>query len=92
MSSSLPVVVIILSALILLGILAVIMIRKKMKEGKPVEIDYNAFFVMGISFLPLGIVLTVLINPGFIGLAGLGLISIIIGLSHRERWRRKRMG
>jgi len=89
MSSSLPV-VIILSALILLGMLAVIMIWKKMKDGTPLEIDYYAFFIVGISVLPLGIVLAVLINPGFIGLAGLGLIDIVIGLSHRDRWRRER--
>ncbi|MCG7854265.1 MAG: hypothetical protein MIO88_00270 [Methanoregulaceae archaeon] len=89
MSSSLPVVLIILSALILFGILAVIMLWKKRQEGKTVVIDYYAFFVMGISFLPLGIILMVLINPGFIGLAGLGFIYIMIGLSHRDKWRRK---
>jgi hypothetical protein len=91
MSSSLPVVVIILSSLILLVILAVIIIRKKMKDGTPLEIDYYVFFVVGISVLPLGIVLSIVVSPGFIGLAGLGLIDILIGLFHREKWGRKRM-
>ena len=91
MSSSLPVVAIILAAtLILLVILAVIIIRKKMKDGTPLEIDYYVFFVVGISVLPLGIVLSIVVSPGFIGLAGLGLIDILIGLYHRDRWRRKR--
>jgi uncharacterized membrane protein len=91
MSSSLPVIAIILSALILLGILAVIIIRTKMKDGTPLEIDYYVFFVVGISVLPLGIVLSIVVSPGFIGLAGVGLIDILIGLSHREKWSRKRM-
>lgn len=91
MRSSLPVVVIILSALILLVILAVIGLWKTRKEGKPVETDYYAFFVLGISFLPLGIILAIVISPGFIGLAGLGFVYIIIGLSHREKWSRKKM-
>jgi len=29
----------------------------------------------------------IIINPGFIGFMGLGIIYMIIGLSHRDKWK-----
>jgi hypothetical protein len=51
--------------------------------------NYEAFFILGISFLPVGIVLMVTTgNPGFIGMTGLGLVYTIIGLTNRDKWKK----
>jgi len=56
-------------------------------EGKkPRTIDYRAYFIMGICFLPLGIILTIIITVGFLGLTALGIIYMIIGLANRDKW------
>ncbi|KUO39137.1 MAG: hypothetical protein AVW05_04670 [Hadesarchaea archaeon DG-33] len=82
--------------IILLGIgmitiiLGVLVAWKKRKEGKSKETDYRAFFIMGISFLPLGIVMTITIgNPGMLGLTALGIIYMIMGLANRDKWKKK---
>ena len=81
---------------ILLGIIAVIIgvivfftLRKNQKEGITREVDYRAFFIMGISFLPMGIIFTATINPGFIGFIGMGIIYMAIGLANRDKWKKK---
>jgi len=54
------------------------------------EVDYRAFFIMGISFLLLGIVLTFVIgNPGFIGFMVLGIAYIAIGLANKDKWKKE---
>ena len=82
--------------IILLGIgmitiiLGVLVAWKKRKDGKSKETDYRAFFIMGISFLPLGIVMTITIgNPGMLGLTALGIIYMIMGLANRDKWKKK---
>ena len=83
---------------LILGIIAVIVLAlgfivlfismKKKKEGKYEEPDYRAFFILGICFLPIGIVFMITIrNPGFLGISGLGIIYMLIGLSYREKWK-----
>ena len=73
---------------IMLGILMVaIWKRRKPEEEK--EIDYQAFFAMGISFVGVGVVLTATINAGFLGFVGLGIIYMILGLSKRDKWKKK---
>jgi hypothetical protein len=70
-------------------IVTVLWMKKKGNEGKRKEIDYRAFFIMGISFLPLGIVLTFVVgNPGFIGFMGLGIAYIAIGLANKDKWKK----
>jgi hypothetical protein len=64
---------------------------KKNKINEPnKEIDYRAFFILGISFLPLGIFLIfVFRNPGFIGFMGLGGFYIVYSLANKDKWKRK---
>jgi hypothetical protein len=72
-------------------IVTVLWMKKKGNEGKRKEIDYRVFFIMGISFLPLGIVLTFVVgNPGFIGFMGLGIAYIAIGLANKDKWKREK--
>lgn len=51
------------------------------------ETNYKAFFIMGTSFLPLGIVLSAATdNPGLMGISGLGVAYLAIGLKNRDKW------
>jgi len=82
---------------IILGAIAVIvgvfvlfmMMQKKKKDGTYKEPDYRAFFIMGICFLPMGIIFTSSVNPGFVGFIGLGIIYMAIGLANRDKWKKK---
>ena len=90
--------VIVISALIVAillasGILMVLKLRKRRKEGEPTKPDYRSFFVMGIIWVPAGIVMTIvsfmLQIPFYVGLLllGIGAIYLAIGLSNRDKWR-----
>jgi hypothetical protein len=73
--------------LILLGILAVLVVVKRRREGRQVKINYYLFYILGIVFIPLGLVLMYGIDFAFIGLVVLGVIYVAIGLAHRRQWR-----
>ncbi len=56
---------------------------------KVIEPNYEVFFIFGIFFLPMGIVLMITIdNPAFIGITGMGLIYMVIGLANRDKWKK----
>jgi len=58
--------------------------RWNLNQGEP---NYKAFFIMGITFLSLGIVLSAATeNPGLIGISGLGFAYLAIGLKNRDKW------
>lgn len=84
---------IILAIAVVTGILAVLMVRKRKKEGKP-QADYRIFFLLGITWLPFSIILMIvsfiLQIPFYIGfpLLALGLIYLIIGLANRDKWKK----
>ena len=73
----------------IIGVIVFYTLQKKQKEGASKETDYRAFFIIGISFLPMGILFAVLVNIGFIGIAVLGLIYLITGLKNRDKWNKK---
>ena len=84
---------IILASMVAISIVLVILMivfwkKRKPKEGKGV--DYQSFFVMGISFVGLGIVFTATINPGFLGITVLGVIYIILGWKNKDKWKKKK--
>lgn len=88
MSELFPIVGIIAVIVLVLGVVVLFIAIKKKKEGKYVEPDYRAFFILGICFLPMGTIFMITISPGFIGFTGLGIIYMIIGLSHRDKWKK----
>jgi len=88
MSELFPIIGIITLIIIALGVIVLFIVIKKKKEGKYIEPDYRAFFVLGICLLPMGLILMIAITPGFLGFAGLGIIYMIIGLSHRDKWKK----
>ncbi len=85
---------VILAIAVVTGILAVLMVRKRKKEGEQI-VNYRAFFLLGIIWVPVSIVLMVvsfiLQIPFYIGfpLFALGLVYLIVGLKNRDKWKKK---
>jgi Gpi18-like mannosyltransferase len=75
--------------LIVIGVTIALLFRKRKAGIKAEEINYQAFFIMGISFLPMGIVFSATVSPGFLGIAGLGAVYLALGLKHRDKWEKK---
>lgn len=73
----------VLSLLIGIAILAVLfaVIFISRNRGQKIEPDYRVFFILGITWLPLGIATD---NPGFLGL---GAVFMAIGLANRSKWK-----
>ncbi|MDX1378648.1 MAG: hypothetical protein R3307_07350 [Anaerolineales bacterium] len=63
-----------------LGIVFAIAAYKRRGEFRS-EPDYRAFFILGISFLPIGIATE---NPG---LWGMGAVFMILGAVNRNKWK-----
>ena len=84
---------IILAIAVVTGILAVLMVRKRKKEGKP-QADYRIFFLLGITWLPFSIILMIasfiLQIPFYIGfpLFAVGITYLVIGLANRDKWKK----
>jgi len=78
-------------AVLLVGVLVALNVRKNQKSGKKREVNYQAFFIMGISFTPLGTTMMIVTeNPGMLGLTVMGIIYMIIGLANRDKWEKKK--
>ena len=84
--------------LILVGILAVFAWNKN-KEGKAKGTGYRVLFILGITFLPVGIIYEIVFFASdtkvflVLGIAfiGMGLSYLAIGLGNREKWKSNRM-
>ena len=63
----------------LLAVIAIILLK-----GKKTKPDYYAFFIIGITWLPLGIALGN--QPMFI----LGLVFLGVGLANKSKWKENR--
>ena len=89
--SSIILISLIISGLVLAVVLAVAVVYKKKQktQKKEEEVDYQAFFILGISLVSLGITFTTIISPGFISFLGAGVCFMAIGLSHRDSWEKK---
>jgi len=66
---------------VLAVLFAVIFIARN--RGQRIEPDYRVFFILGITWLPLGIATD---NPGFLGL---GAVFMVIGLVNRSKWKKE---
>lgn len=82
MEEAIWIVLAILFILITLGVLFVVLTLKS-KKRRPV--DYYAFFIMGIIWIPFGIILE---NYVF---SVMGLIFAIIGLVNKDKWKKNRI-
>lgn len=79
----------IIALLVFVGILLTLIVWKKKKEGKYEEPDYQAFFIMGICFLPMGIISMITVSPAFFGFTVMGLCYMAIGLANKDKWKKK---
>jgi len=61
---------------------------KKKKTKKKKETDYYTFFILGIMWIGAGIPLMITTNNW--ALFTVGIAFLIIGLSHREEWKKNR--
>ena len=74
-------------ALVVVGlvILSIVLDKKRQQETTP---DYRTFFIIGVTWLPMGIALGIATdNPGFMGLGAMGLVFMVIGLANRDKWK-----
>lgn len=73
-----------LAILGLVLVLAVVFALQILKKKEVHEPDYYVFFVIGITWIPLGIVLE---NFAFIGM---GVLFMIVGLKNKDKWKKKK--
>jgi len=74
--------------LTLVGLVTGILLLRKWKSGNRDEANYKAFFIIGITFLPVGVALSASThNPGFFGMSGLGAAYLAIALANRDKWK-----
>jgi len=79
----------IVATLVIIGLILTLVVFKKKKEGKMGEPNYQVFFILGIAWIPIGIVFMVTINR-VIGIAfmGMGVTYMAIGLANRDKWEK----
>jgi hypothetical protein len=80
---NIPVVLAIVIGLFALGLLVIFLVIKR-RDQIPTETNYRAFFIIGLSWLAIGIPLK---NPG---LYGMGVVFTIVGLVNRDKWGQER--
>lgn len=81
--------VLIILFIIILGVYTTFLQWKRKKDENAEDTNYQAFFVMGICFLPIGAIMMLLFhNTGFIGITVLGVIYIAIGLANHDKWEK----
>ena len=74
--------------LIIFGVVIATISCKCKKTKKSQGQNYYAFFILGICFLPLGIIFTLSTdNFGFLGLTALGAVYTIIGYKNKDKWK-----
>ncbi|MFH1586182.1 MAG: hypothetical protein ABIB79_05430 [archaeon] len=74
-------IIVIATAIIVLGILAIVLAMTRKKKAPP---DYYALFVMGIIWFPVGLAID---NTVF---WVLGLIFATIGILNKDKWKKNR--
>ena len=74
-------------AIILVGLVVLIVIVKRQRQEGTKPIDYRAFFILGICWLPMGIVFWLALDVAFgIPLFVMGATFLTIGLVNRDKW------
>ena len=83
--------IVIATLLLAIGGLLVLIAAWKARKGKVQKTDYKALFIMGICFLPLGIVLFLTTdNPGLLGITALGAVYMSMGLTNNNKSKKAR--
>ena len=88
----------IIVGLVVVGALVLWMLWRRKKGGKPQEPNYRAFLIMGIAFIPAGVIYEVVFFISgtkvflVLGLAfiAMGLSYLAVGLANRDKWEKNR--
>ena len=82
---------IIIAILVVLGLILTLVVYKKKKEGKMGEPNYKVFFIIGITWIPIGVVFMITVHP-VIGMSfmALGVSYMAIGLANRDKWNKEK--
>jgi dolichyl-phosphate-mannose--protein O-mannosyl transferase len=88
-----PWILVAILVLVVLGVVVFLIVRRK----QPRRVDYRSYFVMGIVWIPTGIVLSLLPwllhgeDISFIGIffITVGLAYTAIGLMNRDKWHKQ---
>jgi len=87
---------VIFAIVLVVGIVAKLLLSKMQEKGEAEKTDYQVFFVLGISFFPIGLVFMILaVTSDFpiavgIPLFVMGIFYLILGLSNRNKWKRNK--
>ena len=56
---------------------------------KKTQINYQAFFFMGLTFVGTGVVFIAAVNSGLgVAFMGLGIVWMIIGWTNKDKWKK----
>ena len=86
--------IILLVILVTIGIIFVIVIWKRKSANRFKETNFHTFYVMGIVFIPVGIVSMFIYSrlgmPFFVGmpLFAMGITYLIVGLLNKDKWHK----
>jgi len=93
MNTSLWIATAIIAILVVIGILLVIMVRKRHIKNEKKEINYRVFYYLGLVFTPLGIIwiiISFVSDFSFVmgmPFLGIGISYMAIALANRDKWR-----
>ena len=80
-----------LALLVLIGIILLLIVWKKKKEGIVKEPNYQVFFVLGIMWFPVGVIFLFAVNSviGFAFMA-MGIAYLAISIGNRDKWKKRK--
>ena len=74
-------------AIIVIGFVVLVVTLKRQKQEEVRSIDYRTFFIIGICWLPMGIVFWIIMDLAFgIPVFVMGVTLLTIGLLNRNKW------
>jgi drug/metabolite transporter (DMT)-like permease len=84
--------IVIWAALALFVLIAAIAIIIKKKSGRArLPEDYYTLFIIGVAWLPIGILMWVIGDASIVNVFTLiGFIFLVIGLSHKSEWKKRK--
>jgi len=77
----------VISIFVMIGIALILGYWIKNKDGTFKEPDYRLFFIIGISYLPMGIIFSILIHPAFISFLAFSIIYMAICIANLDKWK-----
>jgi uncharacterized membrane protein len=77
--STFPIIAISITAVLVI-LLAVLFVVRRHRGEQPAEPDYRVFFILGITWLPLGI------STDNFAFLVMGIVFMIIGIANKDKW------